>query len=126
MTNPRSSSEIDWHFDLHERFMFMLGSWDVSHAKRIIVATPRPLVEFDISRLVGMASFITDHGGKHGPIDLTIPLIVGTLRVAKGHSRRDEPIIIDGWHRVRLALKSGIGVLPAVQLTFAETREVTR
>lgn len=122
---------ITWHDHLGEVFTFLGASWDVSAAKTILRAKPRPVERVAVSDLEPFLSRRTKRGDgslsiragivvdaerveSDDEIDLAIPLIAA-------HTSGDNAIPIDGWHRVARAVARGVADLPIVYLTKSES-----
>ncbi len=118
------SDGVAWDTSHAERFVFMLGEWDVTRAKRILAAAPRDVLLIDVAKLYGMAEFVDNMGRTDHGLDLNFPVICGTTDVKRGRYRKLERILLDGWHRVRAAEAIGVTQLPAVVLTEDETNEI--
>ncbi len=87
--------------------------WDISTAKKLAVGRV-PNTRVEVAAWAGMAHLI-DVDLDHVPnVDLDEPLIA--VPVPSG----DGPMIIDGWHRIRKALKGGVPELAAITLSSDE------
>lgn len=113
----------DSELDLNEYEDFSYGGrvWDVRKAKRILYQNPRPKAMFPVN---SVKSYI-DHGlintgRNYEDANLSIPLI---LISSKGDDVSGQ-FPIDGWHRIRKALESGVNELPAYVLTEDESKEI--
>lgn len=109
-----------------EVFNFCSLHFDVRKAKQIIVKNPRNLDSVEVKLLdawVGgktpdgkMYMGVTLHSIAKGiEIDLRVPIIWANI---EGFS-----MPIDGWHRIKKALDTGILTLPVYVLTIAESKE---
>ncbi len=86
----------------------------------MIVQSPRPVFEIEIAHLkdheIICNHFLADW--EEMAIDLGFPIIVADTQIG--------PMIIDGWHRVRLALNQGMNQLFAVFLSSDETNHICK
>ena len=99
-----------------EQFTYGTRNWDIQKAKQIIQDSPRNVEIFDVE---GGKYFI-----KHGLIqvkksisekaDLSAPLIAM-------QGKDGQWMVIDGWHRIKKALDSGVKELPMYKLTESES-----
>lgn len=122
------SSTFEWKLlpgkdgeDEEENFEAGLYEFNITEAKKLIRATPRPLTEVEIGSYVALLELIVSLGPpiKGRTYDLAFPLIVGTLG-------NGGLLLLDGWHRVARANKQGLKTLPAVILTKYETSMIKR
>ena len=116
-----------------QTFNYLGWRWCVTHALALVAAEPRlaTLTEADISGLDAQLGLTPLPAGT-APLfsavdldtdyamttDLTVPLLVVTLRSAGGEHDYG-PMVIDGWHRVYHARRTGLGRLPALRLADA-------
>ena len=120
------SQEYDWKHEEEEVFTFLCREWDVRKAKELIKTKPHKVQRVDVSSLRGLVTrpvWKTDKEGrrytkhtvgvginwdmidKEGEkVDLSVPLILVTLRKKKG-GRGAVHFPIDGWHRIAKALE---------------------
>ena len=110
-----SSSDWIWK-PTGEDFDLAGHIFNVDKAKRLITKSPRSVEPI---RVEDFAPYLVDEivrvraaGSKKYQLD--VPVIVGTMK----SGRR---ILLDGWHRLRKAMDTGIAELPAVILTHEET-----
>lgn len=114
----QDSNSFDW---IKTDQVFCCGGpdgidYDIDMAKRIILASPRPvfLVSVsDIDEAYGIADYV-DIAVERPQVDLSFPLILITV------DESESPYPIDGWHRLEEALKRGVEHLPAVLLSEQE------
>lgn len=128
----RLSSVFEWR-PTGEVFEFAWLRFDVDAAKRIIVAAPRELVQFDVTTFVEWLGLLPIRRMIHGQltirgvmvdwqeadmddVDLAVPIITAQLC--------DSVIPIDGWRRIAKATLLGVPELAQVLMTRAETVEV--
>lgn len=96
---------------------FCLGdnSWNVNEAKRILIATPRKSHMLQVADWKGICD-LADPKDDGVAVDLAVPVIC--IRFGRGY------LPIDGWNRIREALRTGITDLPCVRLTLKEARKI--
>ena len=118
MCAVRLSSEWTWRPDLQD-FEFAGHFFNLDKAKRLIILHPRPIEMISVEEYGAMLTdqIIRVKAASSTKYKLDVPIIVGTL---KSGSR----LVMDGWHRLRKALDSGVRELPAVILTGEETIRV--
>lgn len=112
------SSAFRWDTETEEVFSFLLHSWDVRQAKRIIVARPRVVVAFSLEGLAGVASRVLGMNPSQDSVDFRLPIVVVT-------TPQGNYLPIDGWNRIRKALLQGLTEVPSVLLNASESRKVT-
>ena len=119
-----------WNTDRAEIFRLLWSRWDIRKAKQILAATPSRVVrtcevkpfESTISRRLESGAITIgvrvdwDRVQHDATIDLTVPIILGTLE--------DADLLLDGYHRVAKALRTRVATLPCVVLTRDETENV--
>lgn len=103
----------DWRPTGGEVFRILGTSYDVDEAKRILAAKPREAGTIQGSAL----NHPLIMGGK-GEIDMTVPVILATMR---GGSH----LPIDGWTRIKEAVCTDSSVLYVI-LTRKETLKIER
>lgn len=118
MCAVRLSSEWTWRPDLQD-FEFAGHFFNLDKAKRLIILHPRPIEMISVEEYGAMLTdqIIRVKAASSTKYKLDVPIIVGTLK----SGRR---LVMDGWHRLRKALDSGVRELPAVILTGEETIRV--
>jgi len=115
------SGDYEWDVEKPEKWgNTALGLFDVRKAKEIIVASPRPVRDINISGCVRALDDVKIRPGTEDDpgVELDVPVIVAHTKLG--------PAIIDGWHRVAKALAVGQNVLNAVDLTEEETAQILR
>jgi hypothetical protein len=95
--------------------------FSVDRAKRLIARVPRPV---EMILVEEYAWFVIDgivpiRSAGSSKYRLDVPVIVGTLRSGKR-------VLLDGWHRLKKAMDTGVKELPAVILTQEETMMIRR
>lgn len=112
---------VGWHqVDGGEQFCISGYVFDVNIAKDILIQTARPNSLVKMADLKSLAGFIsTEETDKE--INLNVPLIIAQFTTADGHQ---QVLPIDGWHRIKKAIKDGLETLPCVVLTARETKRV--
>ena len=113
-------SSIAWDTETPEWFNLMRFVWDVREAKRILSKKKRVRINrISTDGLRGISTMFSVTAPSDRPIDLSVPLIMIKIPVkGAGH------LPIDGWHRIRYAINSGISELPFVMLTAAEEKRI--
>lgn len=104
-----------------ETFYYGGRSWDVLEAKRIIHKNPRSKVSFNVSSVKTyiVQGFINTNN-KYMEADLNIPIILASTRGKDASGQ----FPIDGWHRIRKALETGVKEIPSYVLTPEESKEI--
>jgi len=108
----------------HEVFSFIFRSWDVNEAWKIIQAKKRKnKIMVPIEEIKQYFGYVKVNKAYADKIDLSKiqPLIAVTLKDEDGGK---FALVIDGWHRIYKAMKSGVKELPAYLLTLREERQV--
>lgn len=106
-----------------ESFFYYGMEWDVREAKRIIYQNPRPISQFPVKSVeyyIKSGAIATNNTYKDA--NLSIPVI---LISAKGEDESGQ-FPIDGWHRIRKALETGVETLPSYILTPEETKKIRK
>jgi hypothetical protein len=120
------SSDFDWNPDEKEWFTLLTLSFDVSKAKRLIMAGPRPLVMVPVDKDTAECGLIGVREDRLKELDMSFPIIVASLNEEYKRQLGNGYMLIDGWHRYRRASREGITELPGVKLTVEETLEVMK
>lgn len=125
---PPMSSDFEWHQvrdrdgDLVEE-IWEAGEYEfnIRRAKRIIKKTPRPIVQVKTAQFLGVLELMVILVPEEERVeyDPSFPVIIGTMR-------RGGLVLIDGWHRLDLAIRVGLQEIPAVVLTKEETAKIRR
>ncbi|GAB3275150.1 hypothetical protein GCM10027589_00080 [Actinocorallia lasiicapitis] len=95
-----------------EVFTLLGWAWDVDLATRL--ARRHPVRPAAIRTLTGVRGLIRVDPAHAANSDLSKPLIVVPLPCAPPPGNQ---LVIDGWHRIHLALHLGLDHLPAIHLT---------
>ncbi|WP_433435365.1 hypothetical protein [Nonomuraea sp. CA-141351] len=95
-----------------EMFQLMAWRWNVSHAKKL-TADRTPGGRVEVAAWAGLLQLIHIDDEHAQQVDLSEPLIV--VPVPNGGL-----LVIDGWHRIRKALTSGVKHLLAHVLSVEE------
>ena len=127
-----STSQFEWDTKFIETFVFFSSQWDVSEAKRIIQARPRPITTFRVEEAAALLPDMPDESVRRTlrfhveldwakveqgtGIDLSVPVIVATV----GKNR----FPIDGWHRIARGRYLWARELPCVILNASETNRI--
>jgi len=128
----KNSTEINWLTEEYERFNFMMRSFDVTEAKKILKNKKHKSenvnveVLFDAisdpdSNRISILNVVVDHS-KVAQADLEHPLIFTSIKTKEGIFN----LCIDGWHRIAKAKTLGIKELPAFFLNQQETKKISR
>lgn len=123
-TIERPSSDFAWYSTEAESFSFLGSRFDVRAAKRLIKNTPRPVLKVRVVQAAALLGGIAIFEENLRAADTDFPIILATLTGKPGED--DVHLPIDGWHRIRLAVDSGLEFIPAVLLTADETRRIRR
>ena len=117
IADAATSDAFEWWKQPEEVFHFLGVRFDVRHAKRTIAGNPRPVVDLTVADLRGLVGLIGGAQREKTTIDLAFPCIVARMpeEIGGGH------MLMDGWHRARVAIAQGVETLPAVVLTVEET-----
>ncbi|MPZ26489.1 MAG: hypothetical protein GEV12_08530 [Micromonosporaceae bacterium] len=99
----------------HKVFHLMRWAWDVTEGHRL--ATGYPIHQVDITVLAGMAGLIGINPAHLERVDLARPLLLAPVPELGN-------LVIDGWHRVHQALRTGITHLPARLLTSEDEQRI--
>lgn len=101
-----------------EWFCLGLNEWSIDYAKHVLKNKPRKSWPLNVKDWKGVAEIMNKQKplGKHintGVPVICIPFGTGWLP-------------IDGWSRIRLAIKQGVDVIPCVRLTKVEAISLER
>ncbi len=114
------SSDFEWKPRLSERALLGNVQFDVAKAKELIKASPRA-VEMKSPSVFKPAYYLLDikvDWEKAKAADLRVPVIAGT--------HEGKAIIIDGWQRYAMAIRTNQAEIPVVTLTEEELKQVRR
>ncbi|MET9244916.1 hypothetical protein [Nonomuraea sp. NPDC003709] len=95
-----------------EFFQMLAWRWDVTAAKKLTQGRT-PDGQIEPSEWAGMLRLVAINAEHAAQVDLSEPLIVAPVP-------NGGLLIIDGWHRLRKALDTGVPELFAVVLTAEE------
>lgn len=112
------SSSYHWDTETEEEFWFLTHGYDVREAKRIIVSRPRVVETLGVDTFRGMASRTLGMNPEDASVDLRLPVLVAT-------TKGGNYLPIDGWNRIRKALRQGDMTVPAVFLNATETKRIS-
>jgi len=114
------SSDFEWKPRQTERAVLGNVQFDVAKAKELIHATARP-VEMKPPAVFKPAYYLLDikiDWEKAKEADLAFPVIAGM--------HEGNAIIIDGWHRYAMAIRTNMAEIPVVTLTDEEVSQIRR
>ena len=111
----RFLASVQWDTTTEETYTFLAYAFDVRRAKEILVAKRHRLDNFDPSQWEDLAK--RHIGVNPTNVDLTVPVFFAT-------PKKGVYLPIDGWNRIRKAIKEGVTELPAVMLNFKETQTI--
>lgn len=111
------SSNFEWKQVQHEHFDHGDYSFDVNKAKRIIEKNPRPVYFISVESLKKASKETAIDRTLSKNVKLDIPIIMITLD-------GDELLCIDGYHRIRKAIRNKIEKLMCVILDKKETLQI--
>lgn len=112
------SSAFRWDTETAEEFWFLTRGYDVRAAKRIIVSRPRVVESLEVEPVKGIAFRTQGMNPDSASVDIKFPVLVVTT--AGGNY-----LPIDGWNRIRKAIRQGEAVVPAVFLNASESKKIT-
>ncbi|XVQ15114.1 hypothetical protein ACQP1W_22060 [Spirillospora sp. CA-255316] len=101
--------------DPHGQIFVLLGwAWDVATAARLAAGYSGGRVR--VERLAWLLTVIRTDSVLTRTLDLSRPLLAVPIPTT------DEPLVIDGWHRIHHAIQTGVAELPIVVLTDQDER----
>jgi hypothetical protein len=103
-----------------EIFLLYGHEWDVEYAKEILRDNPRQPVRFNPEAVRYLAKGISTYSDIMEFANPSHPVILITTNYGGELSH----LPIDGWHRIKKALKQGIKALPAYVLTLEESQAI--
>lgn len=104
-------NKIKWHLNTYETFWLDGYYWDVTTAKEIASKKNKRVRKTQIAPFAEILPQLKMYRAQRY-IDLDIPILIVP------HNGLDLPI--DGWHRIRKALRNGITELPCIKFSSTE------
>ncbi len=111
------SSSFRWDTETEEEYWFLTHGFDVREAKRILTSRPRVVEALELEGVKGMASRSHGMNPDDSTVDIRFPVLVAT-------TKGGNFLPIDGWNRIRKAIRQGETTVPAVFLNASESKKI--